>query len=110
MDGQVFALFPLMGCSLAPQRHLWPDVRIDCASTRSGTREFTTPEPRSRPRPIFISACWNDGKRDRGYDVQLLERERRWHLEQQIPSRTRRTRRYHIFAVSPLASRGRYDA
>lgn len=41
MDGQAFALFPLMGRSLSPQRHLWPDIRIDCAPTRSGTRNST---------------------------------------------------------------------
>lgn len=53
MDVQAFALFPLMGCSLAPQRHLWPDVRLDCASTRSGTREFTASRAGSSPETDF---------------------------------------------------------
>ena len=53
-------------------------------------------EPGSRPRPICISAYLDNGKRDRAYTVQLLEREAHWHLEQQIPSRRRRTRRYPL--------------
>jgi hypothetical protein len=78
MDGQAFALFPLMGRSLSPQQHLWPEIRIDCASTRSATREFTASKPGPRPRLIFISAFGSDGKY---HHVQLPEGGRRRCLE-----------------------------
>ena len=41
MDGQAFALLPMMSRSFSPQRHLCPDIRIDRIPTRSRTREFT---------------------------------------------------------------------
>jgi hypothetical protein len=53
MDGQAFALFPLMGRSLSPQRHLWPKIRIECSPTRSGTREFTASRARSLPETDY---------------------------------------------------------
>ena len=101
MDGQAFALFPLMGRSLSPQRHLWPEIRIDCAPTRSGTREFTASKPGPRPSLIFISAFGSDGKY---HHVQLPERERCRCLERQVSSPTRSTRR-HV----PLDSHGECD-
>jgi hypothetical protein len=46
---------------------MWPNISIGCDKRAQGRVNPQPPEPGARPRPIFISDCWDDGKHDRGY-------------------------------------------